>query len=304
MTNSEKFMTPRQRRIAEVRAAKYADLLVDYISKMILGTEKNKDLLISLINSLLPSERAVTDLEYIPNETGGETGENKKFVLDLRCRTEDGTQFLVEIQNYFQTSFYKRCVAYAGAAYSGSLKQGDEYDELSPVYLIALMSETATEGHDMHRVVADGQVVFRYRMQEKDTGDVPSDTIMCIFVELERFVKSYDECASMQDKWFYCLKNSIRMNSLPANFRNEVFEKLFEQLRISKFDRNTMDAYLRQKMAEMDEIDRIKSATLFGEEKGIEKEKVKIARNLKDMGLNDAIIMQATGLTQEQVNAL
>lgn len=64
--------------------------------------------------------------------------------------------------------------------------------------------------------IADGQVVFRYRMQEKDTGDVPSETIMCIFVELERFVKNYDDCVSMQDKWF-------------------VFERLFDQLRISNF---------------------------------------------------------------------
>ena len=83
-------------------AQRYVDILTEAGFKAVFGVEKNKDILIGLLNVVLPAGRRVSDLAYSTTEVPGFTLSNKSVRLDLRCTGEDGTRFIVEMQCYRQ----------------------------------------------------------------------------------------------------------------------------------------------------------------------------------------------------------
>ena len=79
-------------------AQRYVDILTEAGFKAVFGVEKNKDVLIGLLNVVLPEHRRVTDLAYSTTEIPGFTMSNKSVRLDLRCTGVDGTQFLQKMR--------------------------------------------------------------------------------------------------------------------------------------------------------------------------------------------------------------
>ena len=84
--------------------------------------------------------------------------ETKSVRLDLRCEGDDGTRFIVEMQQSGQRHFFKRC--------------GLEWA---------------------------GRYISEYTFREKQTGEVPDESISLRFVELDRFVKPLDECVGLKE---------------------------------------------------------------------------------------------------------
>ena len=52
---------------------RYVDILTEAGFKAVFGVEKNKDVLIDLLNVLLPEHRRVHDLSYATTEIPGQT---------------------------------------------------------------------------------------------------------------------------------------------------------------------------------------------------------------------------------------
>ena len=117
---------------------RYVDLLTNSGFKAVFGDRDNKDVVMSVINALLPPHRHVTDIEYAPTEYQGRLIKNKEFRYDFMCKGADGVAFIVEVQCYPEAYWFQRCVSYASRAYDRQNKKGDEYD-VPPVYLIGLM---------------------------------------------------------------------------------------------------------------------------------------------------------------------
>ena len=93
-------------------------------------------------------------------------------------------------------------------------------------------------------------------------------------------------------------------------------EKAYEEYKRITSDRELMNAIINMDMAEMDNAQRITDARLKGEKEGIkkgeaigevrgeEKKKVEIAKRLLDMKMPIEDIIEATGLTKEEVENL
>ena len=81
---------------------RYVDILTDAGFKAVFGDERNKDVLIDLVNVVLPENRHVMDLTYATTEIPGFTLSNKSIRIDLRCTGDDGSVFIVELQCYHQ----------------------------------------------------------------------------------------------------------------------------------------------------------------------------------------------------------
>ena len=64
--------------------------------------------------------------------------ETKSVRLDLRCEGDDGTRFIVEMQQSGQRHFFKRCVEYAAKVYDSGSRRGGDYD-IEPVYFIGIL---------------------------------------------------------------------------------------------------------------------------------------------------------------------
>ncbi|WP_239060714.1 Rpn family recombination-promoting nuclease/putative transposase, partial [Bacteroides sp. 519] len=91
---------------------KYINPYTDFGFKKLFGTELNKDLLISFLNSLLPDGQVIKDVTYLNAEHLGTLEADRRAVFDVYCENEQGEKFLVEMQKGEQQFFKDRSVFY------------------------------------------------------------------------------------------------------------------------------------------------------------------------------------------------
>lgn len=133
-----------------------------------------------------------------------------------------------------------------------------------------------------------------------------------IFINLRKFAMQEGECRTMMEKWLYNLKNMNRDDKVAFAERDEVFRKLkqyAEEKSMTDDEKILYDLRLdawRDYYADMDEsmAEGFEKGKAEGEIAGIEKGKVMIAKNLKNMGMVIADIAAATGLSAEEVESL
>ena len=91
--------------------------LNDYIFKKLFGENEVKDNLVAFLNAVLDrkdTNRLVT-LEIVDNkELTRELINDKTAILDVKAKTEDGTQFDIEVQLTNQHNMDKRTLFYWG----------------------------------------------------------------------------------------------------------------------------------------------------------------------------------------------
>lgn len=182
------------------------------------GDRANKDVVMSVINILLPEGKQVDDIEYMPTELQGPMQESKEFQYDFMCTGTDGTGFIVEMQCYPDDFWFRRCVSYASRAYDRQNRKGEEYD-VAPVYLIGLMG-TGIKHADESRWV--GRYVSEYTFREKETNELQDETIFIIFAELARFDKELTECSDDLERMLYVIKNGWKLQNQPPELRRDV----------------------------------------------------------------------------------
>ena len=87
---------------------RYVNPYTDFGFKKLFGTEMNKELLISFINSLLSDKEQIRDLTYLNTENLGISEADRKAVFDVYCETDSGEKILVEMQRGQQLFFKER----------------------------------------------------------------------------------------------------------------------------------------------------------------------------------------------------
>ena len=285
---------------------RYVDILTEAGFKAVFGVEKNKDVLINLLNVVLPAHRKVTELAYSTTEVPGFTVLNKSVRLDLRCTGEDGTRFIVEMQCYRQMNFFKRCVEYAAKVYDSGSERGDGHGyDIPPVYFVGLLNTDVPKFDRSDSTIWKDRYMSEYTFREKESHEVADETIFLIFVELDRFDKKLEECVSMADKWCYSLKHMGTLGRLPEELRVKVFERLFEACEIAKFTPKEKLKYEHDMMTERDYTNILNTCRAEGEAKGkaegLVEGKIEVARAMKAKGLDIALISELTGLPEEEI---
>ncbi len=301
----------------EKKVQRYVDILTDAGFKAVFGDRRNSDVLIDLINVMLPDGKKVRKIEYATTEI---SPFNKSIRIDLRCTGEDMSSFIVEVQCYHQENFFRRCVLYAAKTYDSMALKGDGniYD-IPPVYFIGLLGR----GQGCPSAYVDrtsdlwaDRFVSEYTFREKISSDVPDDTIFFIFAELDRFSKKIDECSSSLDKWLFALKHVGTLDCLPDGLRSKVFERLFQACEIARFEPERRIAYEENMITERDYYNIINTAKndgraegrAEGEAKGRAEGRVEgrieIAKSLKRLGVPMETIMQATGMSEQELRDL
>ncbi len=299
--------------IAElIRARKYADIMLDWTFKFVFGPQgKYREGLISLLNSIIP-EKKIKTIEYLPTEMLGEIATQRNSVLDLRCVSDDGSQFVVEVQNYKEDGFFERCILYASKIFLEQNKKGVEYKNLMPVYVVAILSEKASKEMSMYRDCRD-QVIYDHTMIEKISGIFAPRTISVIFADTGKFRKEIGECVDDVDRWLFLLRHSTRIREYSEAFQSEVFRRVLEALEISSFTQEEYNMYYtaeeqkKIRQAQDDTVRRIGREEGFaegkaeglaegeakGREEGREEERASTIKKL-----------QASGMTMETISSI
>ncbi|MGB0562865.1 MAG: Rpn family recombination-promoting nuclease/putative transposase [Spirulinaceae cyanobacterium] len=280
--------------------AKYINPFTDYGFKKLFGEEPNKDLLLDFLNELLKEEQGqITTLNYIKNEQLGSTDLDRRAVFDLYCENEAGEKFIVELQKSKQRFFKDRNVYYSTFPIREQAPKNDWDFQLSAVYLIAILDFVFEEDKDKPDK-------YRYDVQLTDTETckVFYDKLTFIYLEMPKFTKTVDQLENRFDKWLYVLRNLPRIQEIPEALQEQIFTKLFEAAEIAQFNREELRSYENSLKYYRDLKNSMDTARDEGLEEGIEIGLKRAAIGFLQQGASDEMVIQATGLTAEQLEQL
>ena len=303
--------TKRDKVMSEIED-KYISLLTDFGFKRIFGTDLNKDLLISFLNALFEGSHVITDVKYLNTEHLGDIHTERKAIFDVYCETENGEKFIVEMQNAFQEFFKDRSLFYSTFPIREQGVKGSDWDfHLNHVYTIALLN------FDMHDPAFDrDQLSHTVKLCDTYTHKVFYDKLDFIYVEIAKFDKTVDELSTTFEKWLYVLKNLSRLDNQPQSLRDKVFDRLFTQAEIAKFNPRELREYEDSRKAYRDLKNCLDTAMREGIEKGRTEGRAEgiaegraegIAIAVKAMysnGMNVEAIAATMNMTPEKVNEI
>ncbi len=277
--------------MAEVKE-KYINPFTDFGFKRLFGEEPNKDLLLDFLNELLKDQQGkIVDLTYLKTEQLGKTELDRKAIFDLYCENAKGEKFIVEIQKSKQNFFKDRSVYYATFPIQEQAEKSDWNYELKAVYTIGILDFVFDSDKSEDRK-------YRYdvQLQDTETNKTFYDKLTFIYFEMPKFNMSIDQLETRFDKWLYLLKNLHKLDRLPDNLKEGIFEKVFEIAEIAKF---TRDEYISYEDSLKYYRDLKNSLDTARNEKAIE-----IAKNLLAKGIDHSIIAETIGITLEEIEKL
>ena len=285
--------------------APFVDLRSDAGFKAVLADRNNKDILIGVLNLILPPEARVEDIvEYSDREQRRDVVYGKKTVLDLVCVDQRGRTFIVEMQSSPEDRFFERCVYYASGLYHLELSDGDEYEGLRPVYVISFLNYRLR--HDDESMWDTDHFISHWRFIEKRTGEVADQTISVIFVEMTLFTKRPEECVTESDRLFYIFRNGGGFQRIPEWIEESggVSRRLAEACEVAAFSKEKKLKYEVEKMNERDIRAQRKYAERLSREEGREEERLSIAKKLFEAGTTIDVIISCTGIDRAAAEAL
>ena len=297
--------------------APFVDLRSDAGFKAVLADRDNKDILIGVLNLILPLDARVEDIvEYSDREQRRDVIYGKKTVLDLVCVDKSGRTFIVEMQASPEDCFFERCVYYASGLYHLELSDGTPYKKLRPVYVISFLNYRLR--HEDASLWDTDRFISYWRFIEKRTGEVANQTISVIFVEMALFTKRAEECVTESDRLFYIFRNGGGFERVPEWIEESggVSRRLAEACEVAAFSKEKKLKYEFEKMNEWDiqaqkeyavregREEGRKEGRREGREEGRKEERISIAKKMFEIGTPVDVIISCTGIDQSEAAAL
>ena len=310
---------------------KYLNPKADLIFKMVFG--EHPDLVMSLLNALLPlpADGQIESVEYLTPEMVPENPAKKDSIVDVRCKDQQGRQFIVEMQLYWNEEFKRRVLLNASKAIVRQLNEGENYSLIQPVYCLSLVNDKAFD-------YETDEFYHDYAIVDVEHTNRHIDGLRLVFVELPKFKPQSISEKKMAVLWLRFL-TEIAESTVEAPkelLENEATRKALKLVEKSAMTEGQLYAYEKFWMAVVDERILREAATKKGYnegmQKGIEegmqkgikegmqkgiKEGIKegmqkgikeglylVARNMKQMGLPIADIAKATGLSEKEITEL
>jgi len=289
---------------------RYINPYTDFGFKKLFGEEANKDLLIDFLNAVLPKKNRVADLAFRNPEQLPDNIVDRRAIFDISCTGENGESFTVEMQKAKQLYFKDRALFYTSYPIQRQSQKGDWDFKLNPVFLVAIL-DFEYDGREEHRKL------YRLVTLKDQDGDVFSETLQLIFLQMPLFNVPESELSTPKDKWLYFLKNLESFEEIPAILREPIFEKAFNVAEYLHYPPALQEAYQENLKVYRDNQAVINTALMDGystgrvdgkieglaegESKGRAEEKIRIAKKMKAQGIDVDVIVTSTGLSLHEI---
>ena len=305
--------------VNEMMAGKYLDPKADLTFKLVFG--EHKDLVMSLLNALLPLEPdgQITSVEYLPTELVPENPGKKDSVVDVRCEDQQGRQFIVEMQMYWNQYFKSRVLLNASKAVVKQLKDGEGYNLIQPVYCLNLINDIGFES-------GPDEFYHDYAIVNVAHSDRIIEGLRFVFVELPKFKPESIAEKKMAVLWLRFLTEINRKtDEAPAELlENEATRKALSLVEKSAMTEAQLHAYDKFWMAVTDEAGFLEARYHRGMTEGLEKGRAEgmekgraegraegvakanreHASKMKALNMPDEMISQITGLSMDETEKL
>lgn len=218
---------------------------VDIAFKKIFGVEENKDLLISLINSIVGEEDQVEDVTLLNPYNPKNFKQDKLSILDIKAKGITGKRYNIEIQISDEADYDKRALYYWAKLYTEQLKAADEYSLLSKAIGIHILNFTSIPEVDPYHNV--------FHITEKKTGFLYFKDLELHTIELKKFSENTSaglkeilaKIHNALDIWaaFLTRHDLLNKDKLPLALDNPALKKALNVLDVMSFGEEEREAY-------------------------------------------------------------
>jgi predicted transposase/invertase (TIGR01784 family) len=136
------------------------------------------------------------------------------------------------------------------------------------------------------------------------TKTVFYDKLTFINLEMPKFRKGVEQLENRFEKWMYVLKNLPRLQALPSQFQEKIFEKIFRVAEIAKMTVAEAAEYENSLKVYRDWYSVLGTARNEGKIEGKIEEKNETALKMLDDGMSIENVSKYTGLSKEQIGEL
>ncbi len=282
-------------------ASKFLNPRNDLAFKRILGSAKNKDILIHFLNDVLDRSSPVEEVMFLKTVQDLEIAPLRVSVVDVMCEDQNKNRFIIEMQLSHEKGFDRRALYYAARAYCSQRTKKKKFYDLKDVYFLAIT--------DFAPFPKKKTWLSRIGLKDLETNEHDIDAIQLLFMQLPLFKKTKKdlETMSLREKWAYFFKYA-------EETKEEDLDKIIGQHRIIKRAYDELDrfSWSEKELNNYESVEMKKAAdeaikeAVFeqGIKKGAAKEKREIALVLLKQGLDPAQISKATGLDEEEILSL
>jgi predicted transposase/invertase (TIGR01784 family) len=283
---------------------------VDLAFKKIFGVEENKDLLISLINSIVGAEDQVSEVTLLNPYNPKNFKTDKLSILDIKATNQDGKRFNIEIQISDEADYDKRALYYWAKIYTEQLKVAEDYSKLSKAIGIHILNFTSIpEVKKYHNV---------FHITEKETGLLYFKDLELHTIELKKFSDSSDEeladivakVKNALDMWLaYLTRNDLLIaDNLPKELNDPNLKKAINVLSVMNFTPEEREAYedhLKWLRIEANTIRNYEQrGEIRGKAEGRVERNIEIAKKMLSKNHSISDISDLTGLSPEEISKL
>ena len=279
---------------------------IDIAFKKIFGVEENKDLLISLINSIVSPADKVADVILLNPYNAKNFTKDKLSILDIKAQGLDGKKFNIEIQITDEADYDKRALYYWAKLYTEQLQARGSYSQLNKAIGIHILNFLSIpEAPNYHNV---------FHITERDSGFLYFKDLELHTIELKKFTNDSEELVdlvakvkSSLDVWsaFLTRHDLLQADNLPAALDNPGLKKALSVLEVMNFNNDERQAYEDHLKWMRDQAGGINKAFSDGRAEGLEigksEEKIAMVKGMLKAGVSVEVIAAVSGLTKEQI---
>lgn len=267
--------------------------MTDYGFKKIFG---DKEVMTAFLTDLLLPKTPIEDVIFLDKELGGVSEYDRGVVYDLLCKTIDGNEFIVEMQNRSQIHFSDRIIFYLSRSFSDQEEKGNsDWDfQLKPVYGIFFLN--------FHLRGFKPLTLRTVQLKVDETGELFTDKLKVFTLELPDYRKMREEdCKSKIDYWLYNITNLETMTTnVPFQSEQPIFSKVGNIAELVH-----MTAEERQKYNISIDSYRTNLSVMRNERLEGRMEALRTAAlNLKRNGVPVDVIAKSLGLAEEEIEQL
>lgn len=290
---------------------KYLNPFTDFGFKKLFGSKINKDILINFLNAILPNETEISNLTYLKTEHIGHSQIDRKVVYDVYCENTRGEKFIVELQKARQKFFKERTIFYSTFPIQEQAIQGDWNFDLKAVYTISILDFLIDDNSyksKQKKIKQKESVKKMAKLMDIETNEIFYDKLTYVQINIPLFVKEESELETLEDKWFYIIRNLQRFQNRPVALQERIFDKVFKTAEIAMFDKQERMAYEDSLKNYRDIKNVIDTAREEGLEEGIEKgekkKAIEIAKQALLEGSSVEFVCKITKLSIEEIQKI
>ena len=303
----------------------YINPMTDFGFKKIFG---DAEIMKAFLNDVIQPVSPIEKVTFLDKEMLPEKDDQRGVLYDLLCKTEDESEFLVEMQNAPQEKFSDRVIFYLSRSisqqgYRGKLRNHKWDYELRPVYGVFLLN--------FHLERRNPQKLRTLHVTvDEDNHRIFSDKLSAYMIELPCIKgKKEEDCETNIERWMYNLYN-MKTSTKPLAFQDimPVFKTVASQAEFNNMSESEQERYMRlldiyrtnlsalnysrkegreeglQEGMEKGRAEGLQEGMEKGKTEGKLEERYNNAKALKENGVPVAIISVSLGLSVEEVEKL